>query len=202
VEFIDTVHRAVDFQSASINELYVSNVAQTVNSPRWRGGASKSNTFINLTTGTFNFNLMNYGVMGPTTMTNCTATTSDWFRTVFPFSDYTEEGGGVLSYLGGPSPASAIGYWAVPGQNCVLVDGSQAWARSFQVSDVYQSGGRTYVVTNLPFPVPGTINGKSAPWGIAAHPCADLTMVNCSGNSQFTAQSLLPAHTPFQSWTL
>lgn len=202
IEFIDTVHRAIDFQSASINELYVSNLTQSVSTPRWRGGASRSNTFINLTTGAFQFGEMNYGVMGPTTMTNCTATSGDWFRTVFPFSDYTEEGGGVLSYAGGPTPGVTVGYWAVPGTNCVLVDGSQAWARSFQVTDVTQSGGRTYVTTNLPFPVPGTINGKSAPWSIACHPCADLTMVNCSGNSMFTTQSALPAHTPFQSWTL
>jgi hypothetical protein len=140
--------------------------------------------------------------MGPTYMENCVATTGDWFRTVFPFSDYTEEGGGVLSYAGGPTPGVTVGYWAVPSNNCVLVDGSQAWARSFQVSDVSYSGGRTYVTTNLPFPVPGTINGKSAPWGIANHPCADLTMTNCTGNSMFTTQSALPAHTPFQSWTL
>lgn len=203
IEFIDTVHRAVDFQSASVNELYVSNVTQSVSSPRWRGGASRSNTFINLTTGSFEFGEMNYGAMGPTTMTNCVATTGTWFSAnVYPFSDYTEEGGGVLSYLGGPSPASRTGYWAVPGTNCVLLDGSNGWARSFQVSDVTASGGRTYVTTNLPFPVPSTINGKSAPWSIACHPCADLTMVTCTGNSLFTTQSGLPAHTPFQSWTL
>lgn len=202
IEFINSMHRAVDFQSASVNELYVSNMTQSPTG-RWRGGGSQSNTFINLNTTTFNFNVMNYGAMGPTSMTNCVATTADWFRTVFPFSDVTEEGGGVLSYAGGPGTASApSAYVFVPGQNCILVDGSQAWARSFQVTDVSQSGGRTYVTTNLPFPVPGTINGKSSPWGVASHPCADLTMVNCSGNSMFTAQSLLPAHTPFQEWTL
>jgi len=203
VEFIDSMHRAVDFQSSSINELYVSNMVQTGSNLRWRGGAGRSNIFLNLSTTTFNFNEMNYGAMGPTYMENCTATSSDWFRTVIPFSDLTEEGGGVLSYAGGPGTVSAENsYFFVPGQNCVLVDGSQAWARSFQVTDVSQSAGRTYVTTNLPFPVPGTIDGKSAPWGIASHPCADLTMVNCSGNSMFTAQSLLPAHTPFQEWTL
>lgn len=206
IEFIDSTLRAVDFQSASINELYVNNVTQPANppqsTPRWRGGARVSNTFISLATDTFNFNEMNYGAMGPTTMTNCSASTGDWFRTVFPFSDYTEEGGGVLSYSGGPSPPSAVGYWGVPNQYCVLVDASQNWARSFQVLDVSQSGGRTFISTTLPFPVPSTINGKSAPWSIASHPCADLTMVTCTGNSMFTSQSALPAHTPFQNWTL
>lgn len=202
IEFIDSMHRAVDFQSASVNELYVSNMTQTP-TPRWRGGASQSNTFINLNTGTFSFGEMNYGAMGPTTMTNCVATASDWFVQTTPFSDCTEEGGGILSYVDGPNPPSNLfHYWAVPGQNCVLLDASNAWARSFQVSDVSQSGGRTYVTTNLPFPVPGTINGKSSPWKIASHPCADLTMVTCTGNSLFTTQSGLPAHTPFQSWTL
>lgn len=208
IEFLTCNIRAVDFQSASVNHLYVldhtaTNVSGT---PRWNGGASKSNTFINLAIGTggiFRFNEMNYGAMGPTTMTNCSAPSSDWFRTVFPFSDLTEEGAGVLSYAGGPGTASApSAYTFVPGQNCILVDGSQAWARSFQVSDVYQSAGRTYVVTNLPFPLPSTINGKSAPFGVASHPCADLTMVTCTGNSLFTSQSALPAHTPFQNWTL
>lgn len=204
IEFIDSMHRAVDFQSSSINELFVSNMIQTGSNLRWRGGAGKSNTFINLSTTEFDFGEMNYGAMGPTTMTNVSATTGTWFSSnVFPFSDYIEEGGGVLSYAGGPAPASAANsYWAVPGANCVLLDSSGGWARSFQVSDVSQSGGRTYVTTNLPFPVPGTINGKTSPWKIAAHPCADLTMVNCTGNSLFTTQSALPAHTPFQSWTL
>jgi len=202
VTFIDSMHRAVDFQSASINHLYVSNMTQSPNA-RWRGGASKSNTFIDLNTADFNFGEMNYGAMGPTTMTDCVATTGTWFSAnVFPFSDYTEEGGGVLSYAGGPDPASRTGYWAVPGVYCVLLDASNAFAQSFQVTDVTTSGGRTYVTTTLPDPVPGTINGKSAPWRIACHPCADLTMVNCSGNSMFTTQSGLPAHTPFQSWTL
>lgn len=208
IEFIDSDIRAVDFQSASVNHLYVDNHAATNASgtPRWNGGASVSNVFNDLTIGTggiFRFNPMNYGAMGPTTMTNVVAPSADWFRTVIPFSDFTEEGGGVLSYAGGPGTASApSAYTFVPGQNCILVDGSQAWARSFQVTDVSQTGGRTYVTTNLPYPLPGTINGKSAPWGIASHPCADLTMVNCSGNSLFTSQSALPAHTPFQEWTL
>jgi hypothetical protein len=203
IEFIDSAHRAIDFQSAGVNELYVSNLSQTVSSPRFRGGARNSNTFINLTTGTFNFNVMNYGAMGPTTMDNCSASTGTWFIQTMPFSDMTEEGGGVLSYANGPEPPSVANvYFFVPGQSCVLVDSSNAWARSFQVSDVYQSGGRTYVVTNLPDPVASTYNGKTSPWKIASHPCADLTMTNCTGNSMFTAQSLLPAHTPFQSWTL
>lgn len=201
-EFIDSMHRAVDFQSSCVNELFVSNMTQSPNA-RWRGGAGKSNTFINLNTTDFNFGEMNYGAMGPTTMTNCSATTGTWFVQTMPFSDMTEEGGGVLSYAAGPSSASAANtYFFVPGQNCILVDSSNAWARSFQVSDVTSSAGRTYVTTNLPFSVPGTINGKTSPWKIASHPCADLTMVNCSGNSLFTTQSALPAHTPFQSWTL
>lgn len=202
IEFIDSMHRAVDFQSASINELYVSNMTQSPNS-RWRGGAGKSNYFKNLNTASFSFGETNYGSMGPTYMEDCVATTGGWFdANVFPFSDYTEEGGGVLSYADGPDPASRVGYWAVPGINCVLLDGSNGFAQSFQVLDVTATGGRTYVETNLPFPLPSTINGKSAPWRIAAHPCADLTMVNCSGNSLFTAQSALPANTPFQEWTL
>lgn len=202
IEFIDSMFRAVDFQSSSVNELYVSNMTQSPN-PRWRGGARLSNTFTNLNTGTFSFGETNYGPMGPTTMTSCSATTGDWNINTTPFSDCTEEGGGILSYLGGPCPPSNLfHYWAVPGQNCVLLDASNAWARSFQVTDVTQSGGRTYVTTNLPFPVPSTINGKSSPWNIASHPCADLTMTGCTGNSLFTTQSALPAHTPFQSWTL
>lgn len=203
VEFIDSMHRAVDFQSASINELYVENMTQSPNA-RWRGGASKSNTFINLNTTDFLFGPMNYGAQGPTTMTNCTATNGSWFSSnIFPFVDYTEEGGGVLSYLDNPCPPSNLfGYWAVPGSYCVLLDNSLAFAQSFQVTDVSFSGGRTYVSTTLPYPLPGTINGKSPPWKIANHPCADLTMVNCSGNSLFTTQSALPAHTPFQEWTL
>lgn len=200
IEFIDSMFRAVDFQSSSINELFVSNMTQSPNA-RWRGGAGQSNMFINLNTAAFSFGEMNYGAMGPTTMTNCSATSGDWFIQTTLFSDLTEEGGGVLSYAGGPTPPTSH-YWAVPGQNCILVDSSNAWARSFQVSDVTASGGRTYVTTNLPFPVPGTINGKSSPWKIASHPCADLTMTSCTGNSMFTTQSALPAHTPFQSWTL
>jgi hypothetical protein len=201
IEFIDSMHRAVDFQSGSIGELYVSNMTQSPNA-RWRGGAARSNTFINLNTTLFQFNEMNYGHMGPTTMTNCTATTADWFLTTGPFSDYTEEGGGVLSYAGGPNPNSAVIYWAVPGKNCILVNSVNAWARSFQVLDVSYSSGRTYVTTNLPYPIPGTINGLTSPWKIANHPCPDVTMVNCTGNSLFTTHSALPAHTPFQSWTL
>lgn len=208
IEFIDSNIRAVDFQSASVNELYVSNHAATNASgtPRWNGGACLSNTFDGLTIGTggiFRFGPMNYGAMGPTTMTNCSAPSAERFNQTTPFADMTEEGGGVLSYAGGPaSGATATHYWAVPGQNSVLLDASGNWARSFQVSDVTTSGGRTYVTTNLPNPVPGTINGRTSPWHISSHPCADLTMTSCTGNSLFTTQSGLPAHTPFQSWTL
>lgn len=202
IEFIDSMHRAVDFQSASINELYVLNMTQSPNA-RWRGGASKSNYFKNLNTTTFNFGEMNYGAMGPTYMEDVVATEGTWHSAnVFPFSDYTEEGGGILSYAGGPGPASRIGYWAVPGINCVLLDGSNGFARSFQVLDVTATGGRTYVTTDLPYPLPSTINGKSAPWRIAAHPCADATLVNCTGNSLFTSQSALPANSPLFGWTL
>jgi len=208
IEFIDCDIRAVDFQSASVNELYVSNHSATnvSGTPRWNGGASLSNIFNGLTIGTggiFRFGPMNYGAMGPTTMTNVSAPSSERFDVTTPFSDMTEEGGGVLSYAGGPgSPSNTTHYWAVPGTNAVLLDASDGFARSFQVLDVSQSGGRTYVTTNLPDPVPGTINGKSSPWHIAGHPCADLTMVTCTGNLLFTTQSALPAHTPFQSWTL
>jgi hypothetical protein len=201
MELIDSTIRAVDFQSAGVNEVYASNLSQPTG--RWRGGG-RNNILSNVSTVTFNFGAMNYGAQGTTTMTNVSASTGDWFSAnIFPFSDYTEEGGGVLSYAGGPNPASnTTGYWAVPGNNCVLLDASNGFARSFQVSDVSVTGGRTYVTTNLPFPVPSTINGKSSPWRIANHPCADLTMVTCTGNSLFTTQSALPAHTPFQSWTL
>jgi hypothetical protein len=203
IEFIDSMHRAVDFQSASVNELYVSNMIQTGSNLRWRGGARNSNTFIDLSTTDFNFGAQNYGCMGPAILTNCSATTGSWNILTTPFSDMTEEGGGVLSYAGGPgSTTSPTHYWAVPGGNAILIDSSNAWARSFQVSDVSQSGGRTYVTTNLPFPVPGTINGKSSPWKIAAHPCPSVTMTNCTGNSLFTTHSGLPAGTPFNSWTL
>ncbi len=44
IEFIDSMHRAVDFQSASVNELYVENMIQTGSNLRWRGGARNSNT--------------------------------------------------------------------------------------------------------------------------------------------------------------
>ena len=203
IEFIDSMHRAVDFQSASINELYVSNMVQAGSNLRWRGGARNSNTFINLQTTTFNFGVMNYGCMGPTTMTDCSATTGDFFNQTTPFSDMTEEGGGVLSYSGGPgAPSNGAHWWATPGANAVLLDSSNNFARSFQISDVSQSAGRTYVTTNLPFPVPGTINGRTSPWKIIAHPCPSVTMTNCTGNTLFTTHSGLPAGTPFNQWTL
>lgn len=211
IELLSSDIRAIDFQSASINELYVDTHTATNASgtPRFRAGARNSNVFNNVAIGTggqFQFGPTNYGAMGPTVMTNVSAPNASWFGTTSPFSDMTEEGGGVLSYSGGPgAPSLAVPnthWWATPGANAVLVDSSNGWARSFQVSDVYQSAGRTFVVTNLPFPVPSTINGKFSPWKIGSHPCADLTMVACTGNSLFTAQSLLPAHTPFQNWTL
>jgi hypothetical protein len=202
IEFIDSMHRAVDFQSASVNELYVLNMVQT-GSARWRGGARNSNTFVNLQTTTFNFGVMNYGCMGPTTMTDCSASTGTFFNQTTPFSDYTEEGGGVLSYEGGPYAASnTFHWWATPGGNAVLLDSSNNFARSFQISDVSQSGGRTYIHTNLPDPVPSTINGRSSPWKIIAHPCPSVTMTNCTGNTLFTTHSGLPAGTPFNQWTL
>lgn len=202
MEFIDSMHRAVDFQSASINELYVENMTQSP-SARWRGGAQRSNTFIKLNTTDFNFGVTNYGCMGPTTMTDCSATTGTFFNQTTPFSDMTEEGGGVLSYLGGPgADSNEFHYWAIPGGNAVLLDSSNNFARSFQISDVSQSGGRTYVHTNLPDPVPSTINGRSAPWKIIAHPCPSVTMTNCTGNTLFTTHSGLPAGTPFNQWTL
>lgn len=198
-EFIDSSPRAVDFQSVSINDLYVNNVAS---SGRWRGGG-KSNYFKTLTTPDFEFGVMNYGAMGPTYMEDCVSSGATWFSAnKYPFSDYIEEGGGVLSFAGGPAPPSRTGSWAVPGNNCVLIDASNGFARSFQVTDLTATGGRTYVTTNLPFPVPSTINGKSSPWSIAPHPCADATLVNCSGSSLFTSQSLLPAHSPLFGWTL
>ena len=202
MEFVDTMHRAVDMQSASVNEVFVQNMTQSP-SPRWRGLGQRSNTFINLNTGEFDFAVMNYGAVGPTTMTNCSATTGTFFVQTTPFSDMTEEGGGVLSYAGGPGSTNAPShYWAIPGGNAVLLDSSNNWARSFQISDVTQSGGRTYVTTNLPFPVPSTINGRTSPWKIMTHPCPSVTMTNCTGNTLFTTHSGLPAGTPFNQWTL
>jgi hypothetical protein len=203
-EFIDSTHRAVDFQSASVNDLYVYNVVQTgATATRWRGGARRSNVFIGLSTSTFNFGEMNYGCMGPASLTDCFASASTFFNQTSPFSDYTEEGGGVLSYPGGPGSASnPTHWWGTPGANAVLLDSSNNFARSFQISDVYQSAGRTYIATNLPFPVPSTINGRSAPWKIIAHPCPSVTITNSSGNAQFAAQSALPAGSPFNNWTL
>lgn len=205
IEFIDSTIRAIDIQSTSINELYVSNLTQPNigAGARFRGGACKSNTFINLTTTTFNFGPMNYGIMGPTVMTTCSATIGTFFNQTTPFSDYTEVGGGVLSYAGGPGTSgNPFHWWATPGGNAVLLDSSNNFARSFQISDVSQSGGNTIITTNLPFPLPSTINGRSAPFKIVAHPCADLTMSGCTGNSMFTTQSALPPNNPFQNWTL
>ena len=206
IELIDCTIRAIDFQSASVNELYVSNHAAMSGTPRWNGGASRSNVFDGLTIGAggiFRFGPMNYGVMGPTTMTNVSSPAAEFFNQTTPFSDMTEEGGGVLSYSGGPgAPSNTFHWWATPGSNAVLLDSSNNFARSFQISDVSQSDGRTYVHTNLPDPVPSTINGRSAPWKIIAHPCADLTMTNCTGNSLFTTHSGLPAGTPFNQWAL
>lgn len=208
LEIIDTSLRAIDFQSAGVNEVYVSNVTQSNASgtPRWNGGGCVSNTFIGLATGTggvFRFGPMNYGIMGLTTMTSCSSPSATFFNQTTAFSDYTEVGGGVLSYSGGPGTSgSPSHWWATPGGNAVLLDSSNNFARSFQISDVSQSGGSTFITTNLPFPLPSTINGRSAPFKIIAHPCADLTMSGCTGNSMFTTQSALPAHTPFQSWTL
>lgn len=208
IEFLSCDIRAIDFQSAAVNELLVTDHTATNASgtPRFRAGASKSNIFTNVSIGTggsFIFGPMNYGVIGPTVMTNVSSPNADWFKNTVPFSDMTEEGAGVLSFAGGPGSASnAFIWWATPGANAILVDSSNAWARSFQISDVSQSGGRTYITTNLPFPLPSTINGKSAPFKISAHPCADLTMVTCTGNSLFTTHSGLPAGTPFNQWTL
>lgn len=208
VEVIDSSLRSINFQSASINELYVNNVNQPtiggLGAPGWRGGARNSNTFISLTgTNTFNFGAMNYGAMGPTTMTNCSSTTGTWFVNTTPFSDMTEEGGGVLSFSGGPcAPSNTTHYWAVPGQYSVLLDSGNNFARTFRVLDVSSSAGRTYVTTDLPFPVPSSINGRSSPWKIASHPCPSVTMTNCTGNTLFTTHSGLPAGTPFNQWTL
>lgn len=201
IEYLDSTIRAIDFQSASINEVYANNITST--GGRWRGGGRISNEISNLSTTTFNFGPMNYGAQGPTTLTNVSATTGDFFNQTTPFSDYTEEGAGVLSYSGGPgAPSNTTHWWATPGANAVLLDSSNNFARSFQISDVSQSGGRTYVNTNLPFPVPSTINGRSAPWKIMAHPCPSVTMTNCTGNTLFTTHSGLPAGTPFNQWTL
>ena len=204
IEYLDSTIRAFDFQSAAINEVYANNITST--GGRWRGGGRVSNVISNLSTTTFNFGAMNYGAQGPTTLTNVSASTGDFFNTTSPFSDYTEEGGGVLSYAGGPgAPSLSVPdthWWATPGANAVLLDSSNNFARSFQISDVSQSAGRTYITTNLPFPVPGTINGRTSPWKIIAHPCSSVTMTNCTGNTLFTTHSGLPAGTPFNQWTL
>lgn len=197
MEVIDSTPNAVDFQSSSVNELYVTG---TTVASYWRGVAG-GDTYINgLDVPEFRFGVSSYGtVRGHTELVDCNSANAT-FSTgyVFDLADYTEEGGGVISIAGGPVT------WAVPGGYFYLASGTnpQNFAASYQVTDISTSGGRTYVTTTLPDPVPGTINGQNAPFKIRPHPGADVTCTNCTGSTLFTNQSLLPAHSPLFGWTL
>lgn len=197
MEVIDSTPRGMNFQSSSINDLYVRN---TTCSAYWRGVAGGASDISGLSTPEFRFGVSSYGVVkGNTSVTSCDSATAT-FSTgyVFDLSDYTEEGGGVISQAGGPFA------WAIPGGYFYLASGTDpnAFAASYQVTDVSFSAGRTYITTTLPYPVPGAINGRSAPFKIRPHPGSDVTAITCTGNSLFTSQSALPAHTPLNSWTL
>lgn len=197
MEVVDCNLRAVDFQSPSVDELYVTGTSASV---RWFGSAAES-TYINgLSTPQFRFGTTSYGVvLGNVTVENCDSENATWNNNYdFPFSDYTEEGDGVLSIVTSTPVA-----WAVPNGWYVLTDSVDAWnGISFQVTDITASGGTTYIHTTLPDPVPSTAGGKSAPWSIHPHPGADVTAINCTGSSLFTNQSLLPANSPLFGWTL
>jgi len=197
MEIIDSTPSRVDFQSPSVNDLYVTGSTSSV---RFRGGCGDGTAYINgLDTPEFRFGPTSYGVAkGAISVINCNSANATWSPGYEAnFSDFTEAGGGVLSIVTAvPIP------WAVPGAYCVLTNTADAFAVSFQVTDVTASGGTTSISTTLPFPVPGTINGKTSPWIIHPHPGADVTATNCTGSSLFTSQSLLPAHSPLFGWTL
>lgn len=197
MEVIDSTPYAVDFQSSSINELYVTG---TTASGYWRGVAGGT-TYINgLDTPEFRFGVAAYGaVTGHTELVNCNsanATFSPGYAV--DLSDYTEEGEGVISITGGPAT------WAVPGAYFYLAEGTDpnAFAASYQVTDVTKSGGTTYIATTLPDPIPATINGKNAPFQLRPHPGPNVTCVTCTGSTLFTNQSALPANSPLFGWTL
>lgn len=195
MEIIDSTPRAVDFQSSSVNDLYASNI---VCSQYWRGVAGGGSNIIGLSAPEFRFGISSYGsVKGHTFLNACDSANATWSPGYdFNFSDYTEEGAGVLSVSGGPVT------WAIPDAYYVLTNTADAFAVSFQVTDITFSAGRTYISTTLPFPVPSTINGKSSPWIIHPHPGANVTTINCTGSSLFTSQSALPTHSPLFGWTL
>lgn len=197
MEVIDSALHAVDFQSKGINELYVSG---TTASQYWRGVAGGDSTIIGLNTPEFRFGVTGYGVVaGLTTVASCDSANATWSPGYsFLFSSYTEAGGGVLTIT-----TSTPVTWAVPGGQYVLTDSANAFNNiSFRVTDITASGGVTSITTTLPFPVPATSGGKSAPWSIHPHPGAHVTATGCTGSSLFTSQSALPADSPLFGWTL
>lgn len=197
MEIVDCDLRAIDFQSPSVDELYVTGTTASV---RWFGTAAIS-TYINgLSTPTFRFGTTSYGVvLGNVTVENCDSANATWNNNYdSPFADYTEEGGGVLSIVTDvPVP------WAVPGGWYVLTDSVDVFnGISFQVTDITATGGTTFITTTLSDPVPSTSGGRSAPWSIHPHPGSDVTAINCTGSTLFTNQSALPANSPLFGWTL
>jgi hypothetical protein len=196
MEVLQSTLRAVDFQSSSINELYVTGTTASV---RWRGVAGGTTYIHGLDTPEFRYGVTSFGVVtGNTTTEACNSANATWSSGYsVNFADYTEAGGGVLTI----ATDSPLG-WAVPGAYYVLTNTADQFAISFQVTDISASGGTTSITTTLPDPVPGTINGRSAPWEIHPHPGADVTAINCTGSTLFTDQSALPAHSPLFGWTL
>lgn len=197
MEVIDSALRAVDFQSSSINELYVTGTSSSV---RWYGVAGGASSITGLNTPDFRYGVTAYGVVtGLATTINCNSANAAWSPGYsVNFSDYTETGGGVLTIVTAV-PLS----WAVPGGWYVLTDVGDGFSGiSFQVTNITASGGTTTITTTLPYPVPATAGGKSAPWEIHPHPGAHVTATGCTGSSLFTSQSLLPADSPLFGWTL
>lgn len=197
MEVIDCSFAALAFQSSSVNQTYVRN---TTASQYWRG-TSGTSTIIGLNTPEFRFGPTSYGVTtGLTTVTNCNSANATWSNNYDTLlSAYTEAGGGILTYTDVDIPPA----WAVPGGWYVLTDATDAFnAISFQVTDITRSGGVTSITTTLPYPVPATSGGKSAPWQIHSHPGAYVTATNCTGSTLFTDQSALPANSPLFGWTL
>ena len=195
MEVIDSALRAIQFQSSSINELYVTG---TTASLHWMGGAGGETTIDGLDTPEFRFGVTSYGVVkGNTTVNSCNSSNATWSNNYdFAFSNYTEEGSGVLSIAGGPVT------WAIPGGWYVLTDSIDVFnGISFQVTDITASEGTTFIHTTLPDPVPATSGGRSAPWSIHPHPGSDVTAISCTGSTLFTDQSLLPANSPLFGWS-
>lgn len=196
-EFIDCDLKAVEFQSPSINQLYVTG---TTASEYWRGVAGGSTYIHGLVTPEFRFGVTTYGVVtGNTTVENCNSANATYSLGYdFALANYVEEGDGVLSIVA-DNPVQ----WAIPGAWYVLTDEADTFnGITFQVTGISVSAGRTYIATTLPDPVPATSGGRSAPWLLRPHPGADVTAINCTGSSLFTNQSALPANSPLFGWAL